>query len=267
MNKHCAYYIHLIRDKIFRYIHKIDHYMIKIVTSFFIPYHIATTIRSPKGVCITLLAERHIKSQNEEKQCNRYFNDKMRYLLHESAPSNPVIDSIVTSINWFFKNILLTRSSTINTVCDSIYNSAKKNNVAICELESQEFHPSYFFDFIITFCLYITYYISKIYEYQNAEKLFYFACASVIWITQILNLFGVSYRTREKISKNLWLCSVLYRRNRIMADNLLKHIAKLESDPIVNHSETLVIFGNSHYEGISFMLFEKGMYIESIQYF
>jgi len=229
--------------------------------------HVFSTLIAPNGVKIKLLGEIHAKNPIQERQCNVHINDqKVTDILFESAKTSKFSNSICSMVRKlisfdetsssivyakYFRN---SRCKSLNKVTDEIktqkikYHDLEKNDTMHIsdEMFALSIIPLIGLSPFTNRCPWIKRYVYvPILGYQFINLLFSVA----------IPRSKFSYPTKSKLSQLMVCDTILYRRDKIMAESIIEHAKnKIQK----NDNLSLCIFGESHHEGICYYLQKNG---------
>lgn len=250
--------------------------------------HIVSTLIAPNGVKVKLLGETHAKNKSEEQQCSVHINDhRVTDILYENAKISKISKFILPMIRNLIGFDETTSSITYaryfrNTRCKtqslSLYPLSESEPLLFHQLNEQKqttdrkdrkirYHDleekdsphirDDLFSSILIPMLCLTPFANrypKIRQYVFAPAVAYqFTNLAFSLLVPKTNL---SYPTKSKISQWSACDTILYRRDKVMAQSIIEHAKnKIQDNPL---DLSLCIFGIMHHEGICYYLQENG---------
>jgi hypothetical protein len=252
-------------------------------------------ILTRNGKEIVLLGEKHYKDKKTSDLCDRIIN-KFQYIGYENCKyPHGILYFLIRKIMMYIhdressiysKKIFLgfLCKSTINIndnecyeiICDNgkkITFSSKDlndNNTKIMDLEKQDkpllrqYLMSYNYDCSIIFLLVIIYSVLigkkiplSLTIITNILSLYHYIEIFLFWIFS-----NKSYELKTKITYAFPMWDYIYRRDKIMADNINKYINKnIQFRDNVHKKKMLAVFGRNHLEGIKHYLIKNHNFI------
>ncbi len=231
--------------------------------------HIVSILKAPNGIMVKLLGEKHAKSKIEEQKCNIHIKDqKVTDILLENAKISKFSKFFLNMVRKFIRFDVTTSSivyaQNYNTRCntleknqsDVICNETMVNNVKFHDLEKNNL--MYIGDELFALTLIPMLGLSPFTKRYPCIKSHIFVPFLGYQLINLLFPFVVtplSYTTKSKLSRWMVCDTLLYRRDKIMADSIIEHTKlKVQKD----NSLSLCIFGAAHHEGICYYLQKNG---------
>lgn len=231
--------------------------------------HIAAIMKSSNGVTVKLLGETHRKTPEEKYICDTHINDsKVKHIFHENWHL-----TCIERINYNFEKFLLSRYHEL-TEGSSIQHAFDKNNNKGTEnlkndiIKSSTYTPimhdmeehdkEYWKDSVDTTFGLTTLALFPFYKIAPKIIIPIMMCTTIMYSRAIPleYIFKKSdYKTRSWLSQLTLYNTKVYRRDKIMADNIMSFI----KDKNPNDKDiVLCMFGAGHFEEIVHYLHNNG---------
>lgn len=216
------------------------------------------TLKSPNNVGVDLLVERHFKSSEERKTYNKYIYDKkVKHIIVENLKTTRLgnlkrlfFDKMYDMIQVITHDHFDSRSS----IHDAIIRR-KNNEINLYDLEFNQ--KATILDDMLLISTPI--FLSSLFMFMITTQS-YPVCSVIIGTLSGSNIlchlilrsnFITDYKTKSIISKLFCVDTILYRRDKIMADNIILYANNKNK----NDSDTMLcIFGSAHLEGVCYYL-------------
>jgi hypothetical protein len=216
--------------------------------------HKVTTLKNKDGKFINLLGEKHFKSDLEMQECNKLiFNNDVQNILFEQYKPDYLLGEFACSFNYSYLMAIIKKYKLENEFknTSSIYvanNSQKKcHNLELNSHGKFSDNLSFLSNAIFGLTPFILFakpnLAIKIMSVTFSHNLF-----------DSLMEYPTDYKTKSFISKIFLIDRILYRRDYVMANNIIKYMDENKD----KNDVPLCIFGVLHNEGIIYYLEQNG---------
>lgn len=234
--------------------------------------HIVSTLKAPNGVRVKLLGETHAKNFTEEQKCNVHIDDeKVTDILFESAKISKFGKFMLST----FRKIIRFDESTSsivharyfrNTRCKILDKHQLDQNDDEMHTKKIKYHDlekdnnMYIGDELPDIALISVTGLTLTPFAKRYPKIVPYVFIPILGYGIMNLLFSkamtpFSYPVKSKLSEWLVCDTILYRRDKIMADSIIEHAKnKIQKDDNLS----LCIFGSAHHEGICYYLQKNG---------
>jgi hypothetical protein len=217
------------------------------------PSHIVTKLRNKDGRFINILAESHFKSDLETEECNKLiFNDNVKNILIECYKPDMFSTFMCICSYIVFELYIRKQNLKMTNKNESSVYVAKQSNKICHNLELNSYGG------LTDNLLILSHTIFDLAPFILFAK--YNVAIKIMSVTFSYNLLTIlleyisDYKTKSFFSKLFLIKRMVYRRDYIMANNIIKYMNENKDKDDI----PLCIFGSLHNEGIIYYLEQNG---------